>query len=504
MGEGILPGKSILYNDLHHVTIEETLELLEMTDMLFVLIALWLITILLLLLDLRSATIRWISAVAFTGGLGALAAVLDENLIPHLRQSSAVSESTLSLLYNIQAISSLTSYYGLPFSYIMLSLHYHPVLRQSRIGKWMPYLLLLPPIACILFTPRYTVSDPIDYPIVSLWAVPYILAGSLLLVLKKESLPAMQRTHVFTCLALIPSLLCFAVLNYLLPSFGFYRMWVYNAWSLSITVPFFIFTLFKYGLFGIRLLFERQKLDSTLRAITSGTAILNHAIKNDVGKMRLFSEKMRHYAEETNQPELLEDLQVIMKASGHIQEMIGRVHEQTQEIPLKPIALSLNTMLRDIIASMRPLLGSIQVEINIPEGIILSCDEAQVTETVTNVLNNAVDAMPRGGVLDIKAFLTKKNVVLEVKDTGIGMEKSELKRVLEPFYTTKSGSRNNFGLGLAYCYNVMKKHGGSLELRSEKGKGTSVFLSFPANRLIPIESRVEEHYGTNQTVHRRG
>jgi signal transduction histidine kinase len=465
--------------------------------MLFVLIALWLIAILLLLLDPRSAAIRWISAVAFTGGLGALAAVLDENLIPHLRQSSIVSESTLSLLFNIQALSSITSYYGLPYSYIMLSLHYHPVLRQSRVGKWMPYLLLLPPIACLLFTPWYTVISPIDYPIVSLWAVPYILAGSLLLALKKETLPAMQRTHLFTCLALIPTLLCFAFLNYLLPTFGFYRMWVYNAWSLSITVPFFIFTLFKYGLFGIRLLFERRKLDSTLRAITSGTAILNHAIKNDVGKMRLFSEKMRHYAEETNQPELLDDLKVIMKASEHIQEMIGRVHEQTQEIPLKPTTFSLNAVLLDIIASMKPLMGSIQVEINIPEGIVLSGDEVQVTETVTNVLINAVDAMPHGGVLDIKAFITKKNVVLEVKDTGIGMEKSELKKVLEPFYTTKSGSRHNFGLGLAYCYNVMKKHGGSLELRSEKGKGTSVFLSFPANRLISIESRMEELYGAN-------
>jgi signal transduction histidine kinase len=472
--------------------------------MLFVLIALWLIAILLLLLDPRSATIRWISAVAFTGGLGALAAVVDESLIPQLRQSSIVSGSTIELLYNLQAVSSLTSYYGLPYSFLLLSLHYHPVLRLSRSGKWMPYLLLLPPLACLLFTPWYTVNNPIDYPVVSLWAVPYILAGSLLLALKKETLPAMQRTHLFTCLALIPSLLCFAVLNYLLPTFGFYRMWVYNVWTLSIAVPFFIFTLFKYGLFGIRLMLERRKLDSTLRAITSGTAILNHAIKNDVGKMRLFSEKMRHYAKETNQPELLDDLQVIMKASEHIQEMIGRVHKQTQEIPLKPTALSLEDMLSDILASLKPLMKSIQVVVNMPEGIILSCDEAQVTETVTNVLINAVDAMPRGGVLTIKAFITKKNVVLEIQDTGIGMEKSELKRVFEPFYTTKSGSSNNFGLGLAYCYHVMKKHAGSLELRSEKGKGTSVFLSFPASRLLPISSRVEDIYGSNQIVHRGG
>jgi hypothetical protein len=86
------------------------------------------------------------------------------------------------------------------------------------------------------------------------------------MMLRKESLPAMQRTHFFTCLALIPSLLFFAVLNFVLPAFGFYRMWVYNAWTLSVMIPFFLFTFFKYGFFGIRLLIERRKLDSTLRA----------------------------------------------------------------------------------------------------------------------------------------------------------------------------------------------------------------------------------------------
>ena len=62
------------------------------------------------------------------------------------------------------------------------------------------------------------------------------------------------------------------------------------------------------------------------------------------------------------------------------------------------------------------------------------------------------------------------------------MEKSVLKQAVEPFYTTKSGNRNNFGLGLAYCYSVMKKHGGSLEISSEPGKGTSVYLTFPGQR----------------------
>jgi signal transduction histidine kinase len=75
---------------------------------------------------------------------------------------------------------------------------------------------------------------------------------------------------------------------------------------------------------------------------------------------------------------------------------------------------------------------------------------------------------------------------------------------LDPFYTTKKASRNNFGLGLAYCYNVMKQHGGSLELSSEKGKGTSVFLSFPASRIRSHSENLEDHYESNQTAYYRG
>ncbi len=62
--------------------------------------------------------------------------------------------------------------------------------------------------------------------------------------------------------------------------------------------------------------------------------------------------------------------------------------------------------------------------------LILQLDPIQIAETLTNVLMNAVEAMPKGGELTIKAFQAKKNIVLEIRDTGIGMEKSVLKQVI--------------------------------------------------------------------------
>jgi signal transduction histidine kinase len=449
--------------------------------MLFVLFALWFIASGLLIVDPSSRTMRWMSAVAFTGGSGALAAVISADVIPYFQQT-APNPALSSLSYRVMSISSLISYYGLPFSFAMLSIAYHASWIKPLWRTWLPLALLFPPLICLIALPGYTEDMPIDFRVVATWAFPYILLGSILIVLKKEHLPAMKRTHFFTCLALLPPVLSVGVLNYVMPSFGFYRLWIYHVWILAFVVPFFVFTFFKYGFLGIRLLIERRKLDSTLRAITSGTAILNHAIKNDVGKMRLFLEKMKQLAIDTGQNELIQDIHVVMNASTHIRDMISRVHEQTQELPLRVSQVDVNLLIQDVLQPLEASLGTIQVHLELPDQLLLRLDQIQVAETLTNILINAIEAMGTNGELTVKAFSSKKNIVLEIKDSGMGMEKAVLKQAVEPFFTTKSSNRNNFGLGLAYCYSVMKKHGGNLEISSELGKGTSVYLTFPGQK----------------------
>ena len=106
-------------------------------------------------------------------------------------------------------------------------------------------------------------------------------------------------------------------------------------------------------------------------------------------------------------------------------------------------------------------------------------DPSHLSEVFHNVMINAVEAMPDGGTLEIRTYPAKKKVMVEIRDMpGKGIDKKQLKKVMEPFYTTKGG-RNNFGLGLAYSYNIMHKHRGGIELNSEHGKGTTAYLHFP-------------------------
>lgn len=173
------------------------------------------------------------------------------------------------------------------------------------------------------------------------------------------------------CLAVLPTVLLSMVMSYVLPSLGMLRMWRYNVWFVGIGVAVFLIGLFTYGFLGVRLLVDRRRLDSTLRAVTSGTAILHHAIKNDVGKMRLFTEKMKSYAESTNQPELLEDLAVVQNASSHIQEMISRVHRRTEDLEIRPQDVRLDELIRETIRPFVPRLGQVRLELDLTEWLEL-------------------------------------------------------------------------------------------------------------------------------------
>jgi signal transduction histidine kinase len=99
-------------------------------------------------------------------------------------------------------------------------------------------------------------------------------------------------------------------------------------------------------------------------------------------------------------------------------------------------------------------------------------------ETVTNLILNALDAMPRGGVITLQTFEDARGVCLSVSDTGVGMSAEVKRRALEPFFTTK-GPKGT-GLGLSAAYGLMRRHGGELDVDSSEGKGTTITLRFPS------------------------
>jgi CheY-like chemotaxis protein len=127
-------------------------------------------------------------------------------------------------------------------------------------------------------------------------------------------------------------------------------------------------------------------------------------------------------------------------------------------------------------AQRRGIVIDTQVEESAGNPIIMAV-ESEVREALINLVLNASDAMPEGGTLTLRTRIEAQRVILEVSDTGSGMDEPTRLRCFEPFFTTK-GERGS-GLGLAMVYGIVQRHGAVVDIASVVGKGTTFRLVFP-------------------------
>jgi signal transduction histidine kinase len=119
-------------------------------------------------------------------------------------------------------------------------------------------------------------------------------------------------------------------------------------------------------------------------------------------------------------------------------------------------------------------------------------NESALRDALTNVIFNAIDAMPAGGTLRIATGLDEAGGAVEIRisDTGVGMTEEVRRRCLEPFFTTK-GDRGT-GLGLAMVYGIVQRHGGSIDIESEVGRGTTFIIRLPVRAAAGGAAREAE------------
>jgi CheY-like chemotaxis protein len=108
---------------------------------------------------------------------------------------------------------------------------------------------------------------------------------------------------------------------------------------------------------------------------------------------------------------------------------------------------------------------------------------------ITNLIFNAIEAMPEGGKIEIRTFQKRKEVFIQISDTGIGIAEEVRKKIFEPFFTTKPFT--NTGLGLSMSYGIVKRFGGEIEVESKVGRGTTFTIILPVGEeekeeMIPL------------------
>jgi PAS domain S-box-containing protein len=235
----------------------------------------------------------------------------------------------------------------------------------------------------------------------------------------------------------------------------------------------------------------RQEKLRVLGQMASGIA---HDINNALSPAALYVESLLERELAPHQSK--EYLTIIQRAIEGVAQTVARMKEfYSQRDPqLAHAPVSLNRTATQVIDLTRARWSTmpqesgrvIEAVTELAPGLPdIAGNEGEIRDALTNLILNAVDAMPDGGRLTVRTRPVAGNrVQLEVLDTGLGMDEATRSRCLELFFTTK-GMRGT-GLGLAMVYGTVERHGGELQIESELGRGTQIRLLFPAAEKLDV------------------
>ncbi|MEX2224703.1 MAG: response regulator [Candidatus Rokuibacteriota bacterium] len=201
-------------------------------------------------------------------------------------------------------------------------------------------------------------------------------------------------------------------------------------------------------------------------------------------------------------------LEVIEKAANGGAETVRRIQKFARLRPDEPfVTMDLNQVVRDSLAITRPrweekkVKGGVplQLELELGPVPVVMGRPAELNEVLTNLVLNAIDAMPKGGTLRIRTRLgDHRHAVITVADTGMGMSEEVRKKVFDPFFTTKG--EEGTGLGLSVSHSIVERHGGDLKVDSRTGEGTTFTITLP----IGMSPTGESTEGSEPGVERKG
>jgi len=243
-----------------------------------------------------------------------------------------------------------------------------------------------------------------------------------------------------------------------------------------------------------------------LRALGQMASGIAHDINNAISPVALYTESLLE--REPNLSTRARDyLVTIQRAIEDVAETVARMREfyRPREPQLQLARVGVNDLAKQVIDLTRarwsdmPQQRGVVIELktdfaaDLP-GIMGA--ETEIRDALTNLIFNAVDAMPEGGVLSLRTKVIEsprgdgesaRHVCVEVQDTGTGMDEETRRRCLEPFFTTK-GERGT-GLGLAMVYGMVQRHSAELEIDSAAGQGTTMRFVFPVS--VPVFAATE-------------
>ena len=214
---------------------------------------------------------------------------------------------------------------------------------------------------------------------------------------------------------------------------------------------------------------------------------LAHELKNPLFPLQITIENLRK-ARKRSESEFEEVFQestgTLLAEVGNLKTIIGRFSDFAKMPPPNFEAVDLNEIVQNVMRLYDAQLkaegsSKIDAQLDLAEvGLRIQADGEQLRRAIGNLVLNAIDAMPRGGVLRIASSREDGHVRLSVSDTGMGLTEEECARLFTPYYTTK---QHGTGLGLAIVQSVVSDHGGKISVLSSPGNGATFIIELPVS-----------------------
>ncbi len=225
---------------------------------------------------------------------------------------------------------------------------------------------------------------------------------------------------------------------------------------------------------------EEEKI-TRLSAIGATAGMVGHDIRNPLqaitGDLYLLNESLKAMPESETKKEVIESLEDIETNVNYINKIVADLQDYSRSLKPEYSNFDLATLITSVMQTVSRQ-NNLAVSLNIESPFFIKSDHAIIRRVLTNLIVNAIQAMPSGGKLTISSYRTDNNVRILVEDTGVGIPEEIKPKLFSPMLTTKAKGQ---GLGLAVVKRLVEALKGTISFESEEGKGTKFIIQLPEN-----------------------
>jgi|LQYC01.1.fsa_nt_gi Osmosensitive K+ channel histidine kinase len=225
-----------------------------------------------------------------------------------------------------------------------------------------------------------------------------------------------------------------------------------------------------------------------LQAVGTLTAGVAHELNNPINNIMLTADMLLEDYKDLCDEERLEMVKDLVDQAERSKRIVSNLLDFARESELKSEPLNIEKLINETIqlVSNQIKLSKVKPTLEVPSNLPpLHGDRQQLTQVLLNLILNALDAMPQGGLLKISARNSKERNFIEVQvsDTGVGIPEHLLPSIFDPFFSRKTSGKKGTGLGLSVSLGIIRKHGGDVRVESKINEGTTFIVVLPTAQI---------------------